>query len=654
MKKKKTTLRARIVRVNAIMMTIALVLVGIGASISSFATAVQQSNKAFKNTVSAAAVAVQMEMSATRAIIQELGMNTTLYDPDISKEDLTTYLRNKAAQYGFVAIYATDANGINNTGYDLSEHEFFKVAMSGKNYFSEPMLTADGNSAQIMVSAPIWKDGVYGGEVKGAVCAVLDGTVLSDMMTRINIGETGAMYIVNSEGYTIADVDYNTVLNRENTINEARYDSSLVDFANADKAALNGEAVFDTVIYNDKSQFLYIMPFAGTDWAIGGLAHAKEYVGANLYSTIGTIITTFVILGVAAWIMGVFAKRLTSPVVAMTTASQHIAQGDYDIDIVCNSNDELGEMAENFKQMATGTQVVIEDTTRVLESIAEGDFTVRTKVEYPGVFAAIKRSVEDILETLGKTVSTIRETADQVNTGSVQVAEAAVSISQGATEQAAAVEEMAATISQINDQVRGTADNSQTAKDAVSDVRVGIEQSNDRMNRLNVAMSTVSEKSEKIHSVIKIIDDIAFQTNILALNAAVEAARAGQAGKGFAVVADEVRNLAVKCADSVQEVTPLIAASAEAITEAVRVANETASALNGVVAQTVKAVEMMDSITEESGEQTLRLNEAATGIEQISVVVQNNSSIAEESAAASEELARQVKRLQEVIRKFNV
>ena len=369
--------------------------------------------------------------------------------------------------------------------------------------------------------------------------------------------------------------------------------------------------------------------------------------------TIFGLIVGFV-LGVAAWVIGVFTKKLTAPVVAMTTASQQIAQGDYNIEIECNSKDELGEMADNFKRMATSTQAVIEDTTRVLGAIADGDFTVSPKVEYPGVFSAIKRSIDSIIETLGKTVSVIRDTAEQVDAGSAQVASAATSLSQGATEQAAAVEEMAATISQINDQVRGTADNSQTAKDAVSDMRVGIEQSNDRMNRLNVAMNTVSEKSARIHSVIKIIDDIAFQTNILALNAAVEAARAGQAGKGFSVVADEVRNLAGKCADSVQEITPLIAESAEAITEAVRVANETANALHGVVAQTVKAVEMMDSITEESGEQTIRLNEAATGIEQISVVVQNNSSIAEESAAASDELATQVKRLQEAIRQFRV
>ena len=652
--KKRTTLRARIVRVNAILMTVALVLVGIGASISSFATAVQQSNKAFKNTVSAAAVAVQMEMSATRAIIQELGMNTTLYDPDVSKTELTEYLRNKAAQYGFIAIYATDSKGINNTGYDLSEYEFFDVAMAGKNYFSEPMLTADGKSAQIMVSAPIWKNGVYGGEVKGAVCAVLDGTVLSNMMTRSSIGETGAMYLVNSEGYTIADVDYNTVLNRENTINEARYDSSLKAFADADRAALNGEAVFDTVIYNDKSQFLYVMPFAGTDWAIGGIAHAKEYVGANLYVFIGTLICSVLLMVTGYFVAVVVSRKFTKPIVAMTEISKQISMGDYDMNLDWHSNDELGDMADNFRLMTSTSKVVIEDTTRVLESIADGDFTVKPKVEYPGVFLAVKQSIEDILGTLGHTVSVIRETAEQVDIGSAQVAGAATSLSQGATEQAAAVEEMAATISQINDQVRGTADNSQTAKEAVSDVRVGIEQSNDRMNRLNVAMSTVSEKSEKIHSVIKIIDDIAFQTNILALNAAVEAARAGQAGKGFAVVADEVRSLALKCANSVEEITPLIAASAGAIAEAVKVANETATALIGVVAQTVKAVEMMDSISEESGEQTIRLNEAATGIEQISVVVQNNSSIAEESAAASEELARQVKRLQEVIRGFNV
>lgn len=652
--KKKTTIRARIVRLNAISMAVALCLVGIGASLISFSAGVGQSRRSFVSIVSTAAVAVEMEMSATKGIIQELGMNTTLYDPTVSKAELTNYLRNKASQYGFEAIYATNTKGINNTGYDLSEYDFFKAAMRGENYFSEPMLTADGGSAQIMVSAPIWKDGVYGGEIKGAVCAVIDGSALSNMVRRANIGETGGLYIINHEGYTIADVDYNVVLNRENSIKEAKFDGTLKAFAEADSAAIRGESVFDTVKYNDKSQFLYVMPLGNTGWAIGGMAHSVEHVGSYLYVCIGTVVASIILMVAAYFVASSFAWKISRPVVAMTEASKRIAQGDYNIDIDCNSNDELGEMAENFRVMASHTRAVIEDTRRGLEAIADGNFTVCPRAEYLGVFADIKDAMGTIVGTLGNTVRGIRDASDQVNVGATQVAEAASSLSQGATEQAAAVEELVATTHQLAEQVKDNAVASQTAQEQVGSVRIGIEQSNERMQNLNEAMHTISQRSNEIHNIIKLIDDIAFQTNILALNAAVEAARAGQAGKGFSVVADEVRSLASKSASSVQEITVLIEAIGAAIKDGAKIADETAEALRTVVGQTMSAVEMMDAINAACSEQSDRLAETNSGIEQIAEVVQSNSAVAEQSAAASEELASQADLLQKELAKFKV
>lgn len=651
-KVKKTSIRNRIVFVSATIMAVALLIIGVGGSAISFTASVLNAQKSFTSVVSVASMTVEHEINAIERVVQELGMNTMLYDASVPKDELTDYLRNKATQYGYTAFYVTDTSGISNTGFDMSSYDFFQAAMRGENYFSEPMITADKTAANIMVSAPIWRDGVQGGEIKGSVCAVISGVMLSDLMTDVEIGETGAMYLIDEEGYTIADVDYSTVLGHENTIKEARSDKTLTAFAQADQSALEGRSAFSTVKYNGETYFLYVMPLSDTGWAIGGMAYATEYVGSHLIVGVITIIATFVVLAINYFVMAKFAKKLSTPIVEMTEASKKIAQGDYEVDIQSQSNDELGDMANNFRSMINANKQVIQDTEKCMAEIAKGNFTITPNAEYVGVFKNIEQAINEITSALKNVMTEIRDTSEQVNVSAVQVSEASMSLSQGASTQAAAVEELAATVHQLSDQVKANADASQNAQSLISEVRSGIENSNVQMQELNSSVKTIGKRADEIHAVIKIIDDIAFQTNILALNAAVEAARAGQAGKGFSVVADEVRNLAAKCASSVQDTSALIEACTEAINEGTKIAEQTATDLQAVVYKTITASDMMNTISDACVDQSMKLTETTTGIEQISDVVQSNSAVSEQSAAASNELSAQSGQLRKMLERF--
>lgn len=243
----------------------------------------------------------------------------------------------------------------------------------------------------------------------------------------------------------------------------------------------------------------------------------------------------------------------------------------------------------------------------------------------------------------------MNEIANNVTNQAEQVSESSLYIADGAKRSAASIEEISSSMTQIGSQIKQNADNAERARTIASTARNSAYDGHKDMDAMLNAMNDISESSSKIANIIKVIDEIAFQTNLLALNAAVEAARAGEHGKGFAVVADEVRNLASRSASAANETTELIQKAIENVQHGTGMAQKTGESLESIVNQVNEVSELITDIAQASQEQSLGVSQVSNGLDQIDQVTQGNTTTADQSASASSELLVHARKLSETI-----
>ena len=448
---------------------------------------------------------------------------------------------------------------------------------------------------------------------------------------------------------------------KKETINGKTLKDLLPEKASNDIAKnMESKEAFVLNIVNEHGQtrreYYYPIDMKGNTWwtrlSISHQDYTKEVDRLRNVGIAAGFSTVVILVLACVLLIGYFLK----PLQKVAEAGEKLSAGDFSVDLSYKSQDEIGKLMHSMGDVVSRIRSIIGDLSEKLNQLAQGNFNVEMNNAeyYSGAYRPLFDSIHNISADLSGTMAEIQQSAIRVNSGAEQVSSGAQGLSQGATEQASSIEELSATVNDISEHIKKTAENTRLANAEAQNAGKEVSNSDKQMQQMKAAMENINEKSGEISKIIKTIDDIAFQTNILALNAAIEAARAGVAGKGFAVVAGEVGNLAQKSANAAKNTTLLIEETLQAVEQGTVLADSTAESLHRVVTGAGKVTELVNRIAEAAVEQSKAVEQVSVGINQISSVIQSNTATAEESAAASEELSGQSNILSDLVGRFRL
>ncbi|OCP10248.1 MULTISPECIES: methyl-accepting chemotaxis protein [unclassified Ensifer] len=381
-------------------------------------------------------------------------------------------------------------------------------------------------------------------------------------------------------------------------------------------------------------------------------------------------------------------ETLRGPLRRVTETMTRLANGDLDVAIEGrNRGDEIGDMVrsvavfrdnavenvrlgreaeaaralsaeEDARRAAERARIEAEQMqalnalSDVLAALADGNLEEGMAEDLPADYVIMARTYNNAVEALRATLADVRLVTGEITGGTGNLASSADDLARRTEQQAAALEESSRALRQLTDIVRATAESARKTTVSVSETNSYAKHSGQVVSKAIDAMAEINRSSEKISTIIGVIDEIAFQTNLLALNAGVEAARAGEAGRGFAVVAQEVRELAQRCAGAAREIKGLISESSAQVRSGVALVQETGDALTVINSHITTIHDLVSNIEASAADQYTGLNEVNSAVHEVELITQQNAAMVEENTAEIHGLRRQVEALNEKIERF--
>lgn len=615
----KTTIKARLLRLGCLVGSVMGAALTAAATIGMYLLTVNNTNTLGAYSVKSTATTLNDEL---------VFLSETLEDSQPSATETSEF--NAVFTHG------------SNVGYDYSSVNTYIDGLSEGQCISTPAVTKnDGERVILAAKKRSAGDTIIGELSYSYFLGIAESLKLDD-------GDFG--FITDKDGNVIFASDY------ENTKSGLNISSlGLKPVINSNANGDSSNMILKTSLMGDSRAHISFTSLENTGLRV---VYGTNY-GQQLtffYIVLAIMIGIFISLLIAAVVISIkIAKSVSDSLTPTTDRLVLLSQGDLKTEPTKNNRgDETQVLSEAMAKTMNAVSGYINDIDYVLSEICSGNLKARSKIEYSGDFISIKESLDKISVTLLDIMTDISKAGNEVLTGSETLSASAQILAENSSTEAATLEEINSMANDIGTHIITNTSSTEKATQLLETVIKDVTDGNTTMSEMSASMNDIKTSSDQIQKIVKIIEDIAFQTNILSLNAAVEAARAGEAGKGFAVVADEVRNLATKSAEAAKNTMVLVNRSAEAVDKGAVSTQQTEESLNKINTSINEFGSIMNGISHASQEQEQAIKQINVGLDQITNAVQSNTATAEETSAYSLELKNQADYLNKRVSQFKL
>ena len=549
------------------------------------------------------------------------GTDSIIRDSSASISDKEACIDRYVQTYGFTSGNLLDPNAVSLfDGTDFSDRDYVQRALTGEVCVSDITLSRYTGTYGVSIAAPVQS---ASGDITGVIYFRIDNDFMTSIVENLKISRNSSACIVDANNQIIAHENPELIMT---------------------EAAASNDGICASVPVNNTNGWTLVITAPESDFTGAMTTMIRQFVIWDIIAVIAALIIAML-----------FANSMSKSVLTVKNAMLSISQGDLSCSLTkTKRKDELGVLQNTAASLVEMLQHIIGEANQILGSIAHFDLTTGEMNSYPGAFNGLADSVNAIRQMLTRMIIDIQSSSANVKSGSSQLAEATQLLSEGTVSQTSSIEKLVMDMNNVVDSINQNSENGNLINERLNTLDTKIQDSSQQMEHLLRIVDQIEEMSSDIQKIVGTIDSIAFQTNILALNASVEAARAGENGRGFAVVAEEVSSLASRSSDASKKTGELIEKCITGIAQAKESADVTASALESIVTYSAEIARSFDSISEATREEARKANSIRMEINNISDVVQSNSSTAQETAASTEALSQQAQTLEAMTSRFRV